>query len=279
MWISPPERSGLITSASKKVISRFSWKETYLHQPTPPVPAGIPSSLVLTGRRFTDPPPGPRRPPRPTSRPLLGGVLLPPAAPKSEPSPGQRWAPACSPGAPRVRVRGRATGSLPRRRGPRVPAPSAGETLRVVPPEPAGAAGLQGGDDRGEMRPPQLHRVRRLPSDSRRRGSGVRVDPGKKSRARLGPRIRPNRIQCPAPAPRRPLAVRVKAGVPAPPPAPPPAARPRLLPPGTSSPGLPRARGGGAGARGGRRAERNPGARRRGLKWGRRGSKRGGGAL
>lgn len=53
----------------------------------------------------------------------------------------------------RAQVRGRATGFLPRRLGPRVPAFSAGETLRVALPEPAGAARLPGGGTRGEIRP------------------------------------------------------------------------------------------------------------------------------
>lgn len=133
-------------------------------QPTPPVPAGIPSSLVRPGRRLWTPTrpvpfPAPHLSAAPRGRPSSTCGSEVGAQPRRALGPPP---PALVPARVRVRVRLWATGSLPRRLGPRVPALSAGETLRVDLSEPAGAAGLQGGGNGGEIRPPQLHQVLRL---------------------------------------------------------------------------------------------------------------------
>lgn len=175
----------------------------------------------------------------------------------------------------RAQVRGRATGFLPRRLGPRVPAFSAGETLRVALPEPAGAARLPGGGTRGEIRPSCAESCGCTGTCGVAAAALIQA---KGPALGLGRGLRQNRIQCPAPALRLPLALGVKAKVLAAQPAPPPAPRPRLLPPRNSSPGLPRARGGGARAPGG---GRESGTRECGggaLEWERRGSEGEGGA-
>ena len=103
------------------------------------------------------------------------------------------------------------------------------KTLECLP-EPAGAAGLRGGGSGSEIRTLRLHQ------DWRRCRSCVH--PNEKSFSRLGRGIRKNRVQSPAPKPQPPIAVCVKAEVPAARPAPPPALRPRLLASSNPSSGL-----------------------------------------
>lgn len=120
-----------------------------------------------------------RRSPRPTSRLLPRGVLLPPAAPKLEPSPAQRWGPASSPGAHSVAGQGPGHGVPPTPLRAARPGSFCGRNSRSLSPRADSAAGLLGSDTRGEIRPPP-----RPHQDLRRRCSCA--DPGKKSCASLG---------------------------------------------------------------------------------------------
>ena len=131
--------------------------------------------------------------PRPTSRPLPGASFFHLRIRSRSPAPHSAGAlpPALVPA--RLRVRGPATASLPRRFGPRVQL-FLREKLSESVSQADSAAGLRGSDTHGETRPPRLHQ------DLRRRRSCV--DPGKKSCASLGRGICQSRIQCPAPEPR-----------------------------------------------------------------------------
>lgn len=128
----PPERSGFYYVGVQKSCKSLLLERDLSHQPTPLVPAGIPSLLVRAPRCLSTPRPAavPRAPPfgrypgtsffhlrlRSRSQAPNSAGSLPPAL-------GSAWA----------QIRGRATGFLPRRLGPRVPAFSAGETLSRSP--------------------------------------------------------------------------------------------------------------------------------------------------
>lgn len=126
----PLQRSCLIPLGSKMALSRFSWKETYPHQPTPLFLPEFRAHKCGHGGVHRLPPDSPLFPtPHLSAAPR--GVLLPPAAPKPEPSPAQRWGPASSACARAVAGQGPGHGVPPTPlRAPR-PALSAGETLGV----------------------------------------------------------------------------------------------------------------------------------------------------